>query len=108
MKPGIFRRDSTKTSHVQLDTRKCKACWKWVKTVIDKHSIRKNIQVTTLSVLFLMVAITGLVPWLVDLLSSTSVLRLIFIEIHDKLALLLIIYLVLHIYRRKKWLFSLK
>lgn len=82
--------------------------WKWVKAIIRKHLIRKNIQVITLSVLFLMVAVTGLVPWFVDLSGSTNILRLIFIEVHDKLALILIVYLVLHIYQRKKWLFSVK
>jgi 2-oxoglutarate ferredoxin oxidoreductase subunit delta len=82
--------------------------WKWVKAVINKHLIRKNTQVITLSVFFLMTAITGLVPWFVDLSGSTNVLRLIFIEIHDKLALILIVYLFLHIYGRRKLLFLVK
>ncbi len=28
MKPGFFNRERSRTAHVQLDTRKCKACWK--------------------------------------------------------------------------------
>lgn len=77
--------------------------WKWFKGVIAKKLITKNLQVITLSVLFLLVAITGLVPWAIDLLGSTSVFRFIFIEIHDKLALILLIYLILHLIKRNKW-----
>jgi hypothetical protein len=77
--------------------------WKWYKGVFAKHLIKKNIQVITLSVLFMLVAITGLVPWFIDISGGTNVLRLIFIEIHDKLTFLLIIYLVLHVVKRNKW-----
>jgi Pyruvate/2-oxoacid:ferredoxin oxidoreductase delta subunit len=77
--------------------------WKWYKRVFTKHLIRKNIQVKLLSVLFILVAVTGLIPWLIDLSDSSSGLRLVFIEIHDKLALVLVIYLILHICKRIKW-----
>jgi len=63
----------------------------------------KNKQVKTLSILFLLVAITGFVPWLIDLSGSSGTLRLFFIEIHDKIALILVIYLILHIIKRRKW-----
>lgn len=76
---------------------------KWYKAVITKHLIRKNIQVITLTVLFLLVAISGLVPWFIDLTDNTNGLRLTFIEIHDKIALILVVYLVLHVMKRKKW-----
>ena len=65
--------------------------------------MRKNSQVITLSLLFLMVAVTGLLPWSIDLSGGTTILRLLFIEIHDKLALVLVIYLVLHVIKRYKW-----
>lgn len=77
--------------------------WKWYEGVITKRLIRKNIQVITLSVLFLLVAITGYIPWFVDLSGSTSILRMLFIEIHDKIALVLIIFLIVHIVQRLKW-----
>ena len=77
--------------------------WKWYKGVITKRLIRKNIQVIILSVLFLLVAITGYIPWFVDLSGSTSILRMFFIEIHDKIALVLIILLIVHIIQRLKW-----
>lgn len=77
--------------------------WKWYKAVITKRLIRKNHQVITLTVLFLLVAITGLVPWITDLSGSTSNIRMAFIEIHDKIALILAVYLILHVMGRNKW-----
>jgi len=61
--------------------------WKWYKVVLNKHLSGKHKQVMTLSVLFLLVAITGLVPWMIDLSGSSNGLRILIIEIHDKLAL---------------------
>jgi hypothetical protein len=79
------------------------AHWKWYEGVIAKHLIRKNIQVITLSVLFLLVVLTGFIPWIVDLSGNSIVAQIFFIEIHDKLALFFILFLVLHIVKRAKW-----
>ena len=76
---------------------------KWYKGVITKHLIRKNVQVITLSVIFLLVAVTGLVPLFINLSGGKGILRLLFIEIHDKISLIFIIYLILHIAKRTKW-----
>jgi ferredoxin len=81
--------------------------WKWYRTVISRHLMTKNIQVISLSILFVMVALTGFIPWLIYLSDKNSLLRIIFIEVHDKLALLLAVYLVLHVVKRRKHLFSL-
>ncbi|MDD4644491.1 MAG: DUF4405 domain-containing protein [Bacteroidales bacterium] len=78
--------------------------WKWYKGVISKNLIRKNRQVFILSVLFALVAITGLIPWFIDLSGGTGSLRMILIEIHDKLALFLAIFLILHLVKRIKFL----
>ena len=56
-----------------------------------------------LSVLFLAVACTGFIPWFIDLFSDNSITRTLFIEIHDKFALVLIVFLILHIIKRAKW-----
>lgn len=80
--------------------------WKWYKGVISKKLITKNQQVLTLTLLFASVAITGLTPWFIDLLKGDEVLRKVFIEIHDKLAIILSIYLILHIIKRLKWFFT--
>jgi hypothetical protein len=75
----------------------------WYKAVITGNVFRKNRQVLILSVLFIFTAFSGLIPWFVDLLAGSGETRLGLIEIHDKLALVLIIYLVLHVARRLKW-----
>jgi hypothetical protein len=77
--------------------------WKWFKGVITKHLIAKNQQVIVLTVLFLLVAVTGIGPWLIDLSGGTITSRMHFIEIHDKATLLLIVFLVLHVIKRVKW-----
>jgi 2-oxoglutarate ferredoxin oxidoreductase subunit delta len=76
--------------------------WKWYKGVITKHLIGKNKQVILLSVLFLLVAITGLVPWFIDSSGGPGTLRMLFIEIHDKITLVLIVFLIVHIIQRLK------
>jgi|WetSurMetagenome_2_1015567.scaffolds.fasta_scaffold54052_2 NAD-dependent dihydropyrimidine dehydrogenase PreA subunit len=77
--------------------------WKWYKGVITKHLIHKNKQVIILSVLFLLVAVTGIIPWFIDLSGSTSIFRMLFIEIHDKITFVLIVFFILHIIKRIKW-----
>jgi ferredoxin len=77
--------------------------WKWYRGVLTKHLIGKNKQVIILSVLFLLVAVTGLIPWFIDLSGSTSIFRMLFIEIHDKITLILIVFFVLHFIKRVKW-----
>lgn len=80
--------------------------WKWYKGVISKKRISKNQQVLILSLLFVLVAITGLTPWFISLLRGDEMLRKVFIEVHDKLAIILSVYLILHIIRRLKWFFT--
>ena len=79
------------------------AHWNWYKGVFTNHKISKHKQVIIFSVLFLLVAFTGLVPWFIDLLESRSILRIEFIEIHDKIALILVVFFILHLIKRAKW-----
>ena len=81
--------------------------WNWYKAVVRKRLITKNIQVIILSLLFALVAITGFVPWLIDLLNGDDMLRKGIIEIHDKFALILLVFLILHIAKRLKRFFML-
>jgi len=81
------------------------AHWRWYKGVVTKHLIGKNIQVIILSALFLLVAVTGFIPWIIYLSGNSIILRIFFIEIHDKLALVLIVFLMLHVGNRLKWFF---
>ncbi len=77
--------------------------WKWYKTIIKKKLMGKNKQVIILTVLFILVALTGYIPWFVQLSGSSELIRKGFIEIHDKLTLILLIFLILHIIKRLKW-----
>jgi 2-oxoglutarate ferredoxin oxidoreductase subunit delta len=79
------------------------AHWQWFKSIISKHLVSKNIQVITLSVLFLLVTCTGLIPWFIHLSGGAVFSRFVLIEIHDKLALILVVYIILHIIKRKNW-----
>jgi hypothetical protein len=79
--------------------------WNWYKLVITKKLIAKNQQVLMLSLLFVLVAATGLIPWFIDLSKGDQMLRKVFIEIHDKLTIIISFYLILHIIKRLKWFF---
>ncbi|MFH1049419.1 MAG: DUF4405 domain-containing protein [bacterium] len=79
--------------------------WKWYKLVIKKMLIAKNLKVLILSVIFILVAVTGLIPWFIDLMNGDEVQRKAFIEIHDKLAIILSVLLILHVNKRIEWFF---
>ncbi len=80
--------------------------WKWYKTILTKRLFAKNQQVLILSLFFILVAFTGLTPWFIDALKGDEIQRKTFIEIHDKIAIVFTIYLILHIIRRIKWFFT--
>lgn len=77
--------------------------WNWYKTIIKKNLITKNKQVFVLTTIFALVAITGYIPWIIDLTLNDQTTRKIFMEIHDKLTIILLIFLILHIAKRLKW-----
>jgi len=76
---------------------------KWYRGIIFRNLMGKNVQVMILSAIFLFTSLTGILPWIIDLLGSTSVYRFVFVEIHDKLALLLVVFLILHVIKRRNW-----
>lgn len=80
--------------------------WNWYKVVIKKKLITKNRQVIILSVVFVLVALTGFIPWFIDSFKDDGMLQKSFIEVHDKLAIILSIYLILHMIKRLKWFFT--
>jgi len=80
--------------------------WTWYKTIIKKNLITKNKQVFILTTLFILVAITGYIPWIIDLSGNDQTTRKIFLEIHDKLTIILFIFLILHLTKRLKWFIS--
>ena len=77
--------------------------FKWYKVVLTKKLISKNTQVLYLTIIFLITGITGYIAWIIDLSDGLYSLRKLFIEIHDKIALILTIYIFLHIIKRINW-----
>ncbi|HRV32670.1 MAG TPA: DUF4405 domain-containing protein [Candidatus Paceibacterota bacterium] len=77
--------------------------WKFYKIVFTKKIITKNKQVIVLTLVFVFVAITGFIPWFIDVLNGNDIIRKSIIEVHDKIAIILTIYLILHIKKRIKW-----
>jgi hypothetical protein len=51
----------------------------------------------------MLVAITGFIPWILDITGGSEFIRKSFIEIHDKIALLLFLLLTIHSTNRFKW-----
>ncbi|HUW04974.1 MAG TPA: DUF4405 domain-containing protein [Williamwhitmania sp.] len=76
---------------------------KWYKTIIGKGLLNKNKQVISLTIIFVMAAITGFVPWIIDLVNGSELFRKRFIEFHDKIAIVLSIFFILHVVKRIKW-----
>ncbi len=77
--------------------------WTWYKTILKKNLITKNKQVIILTMVFIIVAITGYIPWIIDLTVNDQTTRKIFMEIHDKLTIILFVFLTLHVAKRLKW-----
>lgn len=72
----------------------------WYRNVLSRKPVRDKRQTRALSVLFVLVALTGLTPWWLDFFGYSKDMRLILIELHDKLSILLTICLLLHVRKR--------
>jgi len=68
--------------------------WKWYRTVVAKSLISKNKQVIILSVIFFVVALTGYLSWFIDLAGNAPIVRKTFLEIHDKIAIVFLSFLL--------------
>jgi uncharacterized protein DUF4405 len=77
--------------------------WNWYKRVIKKKLFARNYQAIILSIVTIFVVLTGYIPLIINLSFGDEVTRKTFIEIHDKLALVFIVYQILHIAKRLKW-----
>jgi hypothetical protein len=81
--------------------------WKWYKTVVQKNKlVVKNQQAIILTIVFILVAITGYLSWFIKLSGGSDLNRKFFMEIHDKIAWVLFLYLILHVTKRFKWFFT--
>ena len=72
---------------------------KWIRAVIVRHILLKQTQVCIVSVLFVLAALTGFAAWAFDG-TGMHYVRKGFIEIHDKITLFLVVFLVLHVWKR--------
>ena len=77
--------------------------WKWYKNVLLKKLLKKNRQVLLLTVIFIITSATGLIPWLVLSGDEMHITRRGILEIHDKMGIMLIVFLILHLSKRFKW-----
>jgi 2-oxoglutarate ferredoxin oxidoreductase subunit delta len=77
--------------------------WKWYKTIIIKKLSSRNKLQMILSIIFILVAITGFIPWIINLSGGSDISRKFCIEIHDKIAILLFVLLTVHMTNRLKW-----
>lgn len=77
--------------------------WHWYRTVVKKNLLAKNKLAITLTIAFFVVAMTGYIPWFIGLTGGSDVSRKIFIEVHDKITLVLSVCLVIHVAKRYRW-----
>lgn len=81
--------------------------WKWYKAVVRKKKlVVKNQQAIILTIIFISVAITGYISWFIRLSGGSDLSRHFFIEIHDKITLVLFVYFIFHVTQRFKWFFT--
>jgi len=78
----------------------------WHKTIIIRTLAQRNRSKLILVIVFILTAITGYISWIINLSGGLDIARKSFIEIHDKIAILLIVLLTLHLTNRLKWYFS--
>ena len=76
--------------------------WGWYKGVIGKRLFKRNSQLLTFTLLFIVSALLGFAPWAISNGEALSKLRHILIEIHDKVSVVLIVFMVLHVVKRWK------
>lgn len=77
--------------------------WDWYRNLFRQRKASRTIQPLILTILFLIVALTGIIPWIIDSTGGSASLRFMLIEIHDKVTLLLILFLLFHMLQKIQW-----
>jgi hypothetical protein len=75
--------------------------FKWVQGVLKKRLLGKHRQVFIFSAIFIFAALTGFSAWAFSLLPEGELLQKGGIEIHDKITLVLFVFLALHVWQRR-------
>ncbi|MFZ5597025.1 MAG: DUF4405 domain-containing protein [Bacillota bacterium] len=75
----------------------------WIKMVFKKKKASgKNAKITLcLLIFFIIVSITGLIPWI--FMSVASHARFIAIEFHDKIGIILTVLFIFHLVNHRRW-----
>ena len=71
--------------------------------IIKKRLFAKHNQLLQFTAIVFITALTGIIPWIMHLTTHSAHTRKTFIEFHDKIALVLVIYMALHFVKRLKW-----
>lgn len=76
---------------------------KWYENVLGRNLLAKHRPTLILTVLTLLVVVSGLIPLFILYLGGSSILRFSIIEIHDKVAIIFFIVAIRHTTKRFKW-----
>jgi hypothetical protein len=76
--------------------------WKWLRGTWSKGLLQKHRQLVTMSLVFLTAALMGMGAWALDALGVGPQAERIVVEIHDKVTLFLVVYLMLHVWSRRR------
>lgn len=75
----------------------------WYRAVVKKRLFARNKLVITLSAIFIIVAVTGYVPWFIKLAGGSDLTRKVFVEVHDKITIVLFACLLIHLAKTFRW-----
>lgn len=75
----------------------------WYKSVLSGKNTKRSLQVMVLTLIFILVALSGYISWFIHIFNGSEMVRKLFIELHDKLTILLFIFLFMHIAGRFSW-----
>lgn len=76
---------------------------KWYENVFKQRILAKHRPTILLTVLMIIVTLSGLMPLFIQCLDGNSIARSSIIEIHDKIAILFLIVVFRHTIKRFKW-----
>lgn len=76
---------------------------KWYENVLGRNLLAKHRPTIILTVLTLLVVVSGLAPLFILYFGGNSILRFLIIEIHDKIAIIFFIVAFRHTTKRFKW-----
>jgi hypothetical protein len=76
--------------------------WKWLRAVWNKGLFRKHRQLVTMSPIFVAAVLTGLGAWAIGWTGGGFRSEKLVVEIHDKLTLFLTVFLILHVWSRRR------